>query len=240
MFTEVYWHHAARAITAMLKRVLLEFLGDADPSVDTSIFDGYEDGGINKSILGENIWTANPYYYTDDESLWFLRNYAHSRGKEVAFQLLSAIINGRFYKNLREDGIYKRIITFPYLSKDDPESSKVTDMVAKIKLRIYSKDWKNFTNGVVSNIRERTGIKDLEEHHLIFDVAKKEEKFDFQILYPKWDIYKDIKDASPIIRQLMFLFEKDANRHVRIFCHPKYWEQLSKRRNDIKEAIQSY
>ena len=35
------------------------------------------------------------------------------------------------------------------------------------------------------------------------------------------------------------LFEKDANRHVRIFCHPKFFHKLSKQREEIEHAIKA-
>ncbi|MFX0203917.1 MAG: HD domain-containing protein, partial [Candidatus Hodarchaeota archaeon] len=235
MFTEVYWHHTTRAVVAMLKRAFWDLLGDDPQSVDSDFLKGYEDRNIHKCILGENVWTENPYYYTDDEALWFLKSYASSRGKKVAEKLLNAIIQGRYYQGVREDGLYKRILTFPYVAEDSLErrSREIIDLVKKITLYIYSRDWRKFTLGVVREIKRNTGISDLKEHEIIFDVAKKEERFDLQIFYPKRNIYDDIRNASPIIKQLMVLFEKDANRHIRIFCHPKHFTELSKQRNKI-------
>lgn len=242
MFTEVYWHHTTRAIMAMLKRVFLELLGDDPDSVDIKVLEGYQDRTVTKSILGENIWSSNPYYYTDDESLWFLKSYSSSTGKTVADKLLNAIINGRYCKNTREEGLYKRIVTFPYIPEDsfNQRNSEVNEIVQKIMLRMYSRDWRDWSCNVIEKIKEKTNIRDLEEYHIIFDVAKKEERYKFQILYPKLNMFKNIRDASPIIKQLMSLFEKDANRHVRIFCHPKYYAKLTKHSKEIEEAIKNY
>jgi HD superfamily phosphohydrolase len=217
MFTQVYWHHTARAFSAMFRRAFIDLV---------------QMGIEIEDIIGEKIFTKTNYsYFNDQESFRFVMALARKgeRKTKVARQLLDDISTGR-------EGLYRRLLVVK--GSTDPfgnqyESTVISNRIVK-KYIAGLENWREFCREVSSRVAKAHGLNNFQEHHLLIDTPLLGDKGTiYPLYYPGNGIIKDIRDISPVARALDASFNEEA-KQVRLYIHPGFSSEINP-----KQAYQS-
>jgi HD superfamily phosphohydrolase len=219
MFSEVYWHHTARSLSAMLRRAFMDLARD----------------GLNvEEIIGHNIYAKDDWkYYNDDESFGIISDMAANGGSKmaVARELLNSLAAGR-------SGLYKRLLMIKPDMAEATKKQTGDDWSRRVRERFSSglKSWFDFSTILVANLRDLSGIGQLREHHVLLDTPLRDDRGTMYPLYFQGDsTIRDIINVSPIAGALDESFNTMA-RHVRLYCHPDFAGSI--KREHAQEALE--
>ena len=209
MFSEVYWHHAARAATAMFQRAV-RFLCEAldEPDFPASLRNA-TDSEI-KSLLRERVERAEnaARMQGDSDKLDAARK---------AKKLLAGLFGEQrlLFKRAREfsameaPDLYPRIAGLPY---DDV--CAVSDLFAK-----------------------RLGLEP-EDLLLDAPPVDKEVEFKIDVYYPRENVYRPLSDVSPVVRALAREQFDDVVKRARVFVDRRVVERV-KDRDDFDDLLRA-
>lgn len=209
MFTQVYWHHTARALSAMFRRAFIDLV-----QLGLSIED----------IIGEGIYNkVNFRYFNDQESFRIIYELARSGGRKtrIARQLFDDIASGR-------DGLYKRLLVVRGPSDGfgmKYESTVISNRILKHYVEGLD-SWRAFCKEVAARVAKAHGLEGLREHHLLIDTPMLGDKgTTYPLYFSNSDRIMDITEISPVAKALDHSFNEEA-RQVRLYVHPDYSGQI--------------
>jgi len=192
MFSEVYWHHAVRAATAMLQRAFY--------------------------LLSHSLDLDSLFRKTEHEMIAALLE-AGEGGP--AGDLLSGLFGSsrRLYKRLgqfslfQQPELYKRVARRPY-----PWLAACAEHLASV-------------------LSTQLG-RIVAPHEVLFDAppVEREVEFDFEVYFPKENVYRRLAEISPVCRTLAREQFDDYVKRVRIFVHPRLIDDL-RRRDDLNRLV---
>lgn len=218
MFTEVYWHHTSRCMSAMFRRAFID-LARCGIGVE--------------QIMGDNIYHQKGCRFFDDqESFRVIVEMAKSAGRKttVARQLLDAIDKGRA-------GLYKRLLMLRPTSEPNGrvyESKIISQRIVK-HFTAGLDSWRNLCRSVAEHIGKKAGITSLREHHILIDTPLLGDKgTTYPLWFPREGLIRDITEVSPVAGALDKSFN-EAAKQVRLYVHPDFAGMI--RAEDAHEAL---
>jgi uncharacterized protein len=202
MFSEVYWHHAVRAGTAMLQRAF--FLLHKDLDLD-QLFRMTEQAFVQQllevagsnvprdSVKGTNVVCQKPM------------DGAAPKYASPAAGLLDGLFGAarRLYKRLaefshfQERRWYERIAQQPY-------------------------EWIVQASEALAAAASRQIGRRIAPHEILIDAppVRREVEFHVEVFFPKENVYRTLAEVSPAVHTLATRQFDDYVKRVRIFVHP--------------------
>lgn len=205
MFTQVYWHHTARAFSAMFRRAFIDLV---------------QNGIRIEDIIGEKIFHKNGCrYYNDQESFRVIIGLAQAGGRstKIARQLFNEIESGR-------EGLYRRLLVVKGNAgkfSSQYESTVISNRIVE-EYTAGLDSWREFCRGVAAKVGRANGLSDFREHHLLIDTPLLGDKgTTYPLFYPENESVVDITQVSPVARALDDSFNEEAQQ-VRLYIHPQF------------------
>ena len=205
MFSEVYWHHTSRCLSAMFRRAFVD-LAHLGLKVD--------------EIIGEKVFLRNGCRYFDDqESFRVIMQMAQSGGRKttVARQMLGAIAAGR-------EQLYKRLLILKPSGAPEGKIYEAKIISQRIVKRYMDglESWRDLCRSVAERVGKKSGITNLKEHHILIDTPMKGDRgTTYPLYFPREGVVRDITEVSPVARALDTSFNELAQQ-VRLYVHPQF------------------
>ncbi|MFM7072067.1 MAG: HD domain-containing protein [Planctomycetota bacterium] len=222
MFSEVYWHHAVRAATAMLQRAfyLLHDRLDCD-----SLFRLREPAMIEwmRTVAAEaGKTTADSTYRADGADSQASGSAAHANapalhGGGLGARSVGAIglaagelLDGLFGERRR---LYKRLAQYSLFQEPD--------IYQRLARRPYP--WLVAAAERFAAVLSGAADRLIAPHEVLFDAppAKREVEFQVDVLFTKENRYRAFGDVSPVVQTLALRQFDDYVKRVRVFVHPR-------------------
>jgi HD superfamily phosphohydrolase len=215
MFSEVYWHHAVRAATAMLQRAfyLLRDRLDCD-----SLFRLRESAMIERmrTVAAEaGKATADSTYRADEADSSAVASVARASGSgaqagRAIGQAAGELLDGLFGERRR---LYKRLAQYSLFQEPD--------IYQRLARRPYP--WLVAAAERFAAVLSGAAGQSIAPHEVLFDAppAKREVEFQVDVLFTKENRYRAFGDVSPVVQTLALRQFDDYVKRVRVFVHPR-------------------
>jgi hypothetical protein len=219
MFSEVYWHHAVRAGTAMLQRAF--FLLHRKLELDRlfrlteqefvqTLLEAAGSSIPREAVQGTNV-ACNPIQDLD-------LGPAPPRGGRTpqARSPAAELLDGLFGPTRR---LYKRLAEFSHFQQ--------RQWYERIARQPYP--WLVRASEAFAEAASRRLGRRIEPHEILFDAppVRREIEFDVQVYFPKENVYRPLAEVSPAVHTLATRQFDDYVKRVRIFVHPRVAADLA-------------
>jgi HD superfamily phosphohydrolase len=220
MFSEVYWHHAVRAGTAMLQRAFYLLYKSVDLD---QLFRLTEQAFVQRlleaagsdvpkaAVHGTNV-ACNPIQGLDlDET---------ATDEAEASEPLSPgadLLNGLFGPKRR---LYKRLAEFSHFQEQA--------WYERIARQPYA--WLVSASEAFAAVASRRLGKPVAAHEVLFDAPppRREVEFHVEVYFPKEQTYHTLAEISPAVHTLATRQFDDFVKRVRIFVHPRLAAEIQR------------
>jgi HD superfamily phosphohydrolase len=200
MFSEVYWHHAVRAATAMLQRAFYLLRGRLDCD---SLFRLRESAMIERmrAVAAEAGKTTAEAGKTTAAAM--------ARAGEADLQA-GELLDGLFGERRR---LYKRLAQYSLFQEPD--------IYQRLARRPYP--WLVAAAERFAAVLSSAAGQWIAPHEVLFDAppAKREVEFQVDVLFTKEHRYRAFGDVSPVVQTLALRQFDDYVKRVRVFVHPR-------------------
>ncbi|MBW8883182.1 MAG: HD domain-containing protein [Planctomycetia bacterium] len=221
MFSEVYWHHAVRAGTAMLQRAfyllhkeldLDQLFRQPEQAFVQQLLDAAGASMDRGAVHGTNVVCSSKKELDLGIDPSPVRE-AASGYSTPAGELLS----GLFGSTRR---LYKRLVEFSHFQE--------RQWYERIARQPYS--WLVEASEAFAAAASRQIGRRIAPHEILFDAppARREVEFHVEVFFPKENVYRTLAEVSPAVHTLATRQFDDYVKRVRIFVHPAIAAELSK------------
>jgi HD superfamily phosphohydrolase len=220
MFSEVYWHHAVRAGTAMLQRAF--FLLHKDLDLD-QLFRLTEQAFVQQlldaagapierlSASGTNVLCSASKELNLGKPELLPREAATGRLTPAA-----ELLSGLFGTTRR---LYKRVAEFSHFQERQWHE----------RLAGQTYPWLAAASESFAAAASRRIGRRIAPHEILFDAPpiRREVEFRVEVFFPKENVYRTLAEVSPAVHTLATQQFDDYVKRVRIFAHPAIAPELS-------------
>jgi HD superfamily phosphohydrolase len=209
MFSEVYWHHAVRAGTAMIERAFYLL----HPQMDLDkLFRLPEQAFVERMLSAAEAPIERPVASQANAVCGFSAEKADD-SSEAAANLASPaadLLSGLFGRRRR---LYKRLAEFSHFQE--------RPWYEQIAGKPY--EWLVLASAAFAAVAGRAIGREIAPHEILIDAppVRREVEFHVEVYFPKEDTYRTLAEVSPAVHTLATRQFDDFVKRVRVFVHPR-------------------